>query len=342
MFDFEIDRLINEIIQYKAKRVLLQLPEGVRPYAFEITEAIEAKSGIEVIISGDSCYGACDLSLNQAMDLEADLLIHYGHSRFIKETELPVLYIELQVNIDLEKLFDETFLLLKNWERVGISTTVQHTHQIHKVKEMFDSKGIRSLIGAPTELLPYHGQILGCNYDTARKISDRVEGFLYIGSGKFHPLGLAIVTGRPVIKFNPFVNKAKIVEQRDLMKIAKKRVAAINASKQAETVGIVVSSKIGQRRVSEAKEIRKDFREKGVKSYILYMDEVRGGTLHNFVEADAFIITACPRIALDGLPEIDKPLLTMGEAKVTLGDLAWEELWNGGYFNSDMLGDEYN
>ncbi|MFP3950945.1 MAG: diphthamide biosynthesis enzyme Dph2 [Candidatus Bathyarchaeia archaeon] len=338
MFDFELNHLINEIARYSVERLLLQLPEGVRPFAFKLAESIEAEADVEVIISGDSCYGACDIPFHQARELDADILVHYGHSKLLSKTEIPVIYIELKVDINLEKLLEEAYPLLANWKSIGISTTVQHTHQINRVKEALESRGVRSLIGGPADSLSYPGQILGCNYDTALKIAKGVKGFLYVGGGKFHPIGLALVTGKPVIVFNPFNNTAKRVERGELMDIAKKRMAAINASKKAEIFGVVVSSKIGQRRLSVARALRGDIIEKGLKSYIIYMDEIRGERLLDFTEADAFIITACPRIALDGLPKIDKPLLTIGEAKVVLGELEWEELWQGGYFNAGSFG----
>ena len=75
LYDFEIDKIITEIDKKKAKKVLLQLPDGLRPYAFQLAETIKKVKKIEIILSGDSCYGACDLAIRQANELNVDLLI---------------------------------------------------------------------------------------------------------------------------------------------------------------------------------------------------------------------------------------------------------------------------
>ena len=82
-FDLEEERIKKEIQQLKAKRVLIQLPEGLKPEAPHIAKAVE-KAGALPIISADPCYGACDLAEAEAESLNADLIIHYGHSKLLK------------------------------------------------------------------------------------------------------------------------------------------------------------------------------------------------------------------------------------------------------------------
>ncbi|MBN2421149.1 diphthamide synthesis protein [Candidatus Woesearchaeota archaeon] len=84
MYDLELDKVVEEIKTSKAKRVCIQLPDGLKPKAKEIQEAIEAKTKAEVIIWGGSCFGACDLPRGLE-ELKVDLLIHFGHSPFKKE-----------------------------------------------------------------------------------------------------------------------------------------------------------------------------------------------------------------------------------------------------------------
>ena len=42
------------------------------------------------------------------------------------------------------------------------------------------------------------GQITGCNINNALKIKNKVNSFLYIGSGIFHPIEIAIKTKKKV------------------------------------------------------------------------------------------------------------------------------------------------
>jgi 2-(3-amino-3-carboxypropyl)histidine synthase len=60
-FDFEEERIKQEIAKLDAKRVLIQLPEGLKPQGPRLASVIE-KAGALPLISADPCYGGCDLS----------------------------------------------------------------------------------------------------------------------------------------------------------------------------------------------------------------------------------------------------------------------------------------
>ncbi|MCD5409777.1 MAG: diphthamide synthesis protein, partial [Methanocellales archaeon] len=53
---------ITDIIEKRgAKKVGLQLPEGLKRTGPEIARKIEECTGVVVYISGNPCYGACDI-----------------------------------------------------------------------------------------------------------------------------------------------------------------------------------------------------------------------------------------------------------------------------------------
>lgn len=80
-YDLELDRVIAEVKKSKAKRVCIQLADGLKPRAKEIQEAIEKSTDAEVLIWAGSCFGACDVPL-QVERLGVDLLIQFGHSEW--------------------------------------------------------------------------------------------------------------------------------------------------------------------------------------------------------------------------------------------------------------------
>jgi len=59
-YDLELDKVILEIKKKKAKLVLLQFPDGLKPYATAVVDYLEEKTSAEFIIWLDTCYGACD------------------------------------------------------------------------------------------------------------------------------------------------------------------------------------------------------------------------------------------------------------------------------------------
>jgi 2-(3-amino-3-carboxypropyl)histidine synthase len=80
-YNLELDKAIAEVKEVNAKLVCIQLPDGLKPKAQEISEAIHKETSARVLIWGGSAYGACDLPL-EVERLGADLLIHWGHSKW--------------------------------------------------------------------------------------------------------------------------------------------------------------------------------------------------------------------------------------------------------------------
>ena len=58
-------------------KVALQFPEGLKRKAHGISEALR-KAGYEIVISGEPCWGACDLDLDLMKN--SNILIHIGHA----------------------------------------------------------------------------------------------------------------------------------------------------------------------------------------------------------------------------------------------------------------------
>lgn len=78
-YELELERIVGEIkkINKKNARVLLQLPDGLKPYSLGIVDYLQDKVGTDVFISiylGD-CFGACDIPSS-----DCDLLVQFGHA----------------------------------------------------------------------------------------------------------------------------------------------------------------------------------------------------------------------------------------------------------------------
>ena len=80
-YDLEIDRIIKIINLEKSKNVLLQFPEGMKPYSQVICDTIEEKTGINCLIWLGTCFGACDIPI-EVENMGVDLIIQFGHSNW--------------------------------------------------------------------------------------------------------------------------------------------------------------------------------------------------------------------------------------------------------------------
>jgi len=327
MFKLEDERLEQEIKKRKAKRVLLQLPDGLKPNGPKLAAAIE-RAGATAIISGDPCYGACDIAIAESQELEVDLIVHYGHTMMIKHAEIPVVYFEAHAEIPVKRVVEKALNLLKSWKKIGLVTTIQHIKNLDEAREVLSSAGKEVYIGDSCDLL-YPGQVLGCNYLNAKSIASHVEAFLFLGGGRFHPLGLALTTMKPVVAADPFEEKAYSLDD-DVRKMLRKRWAGIEEARKAEIYGVIVGLKPGQKKLKAAFELREALRRKGKEVYILALREITATSLANFPIFEAYVNTACPRISLDESSIFSRPVLTLKEAYVMLDEMGWEDLLKKG------------
>jgi len=84
-YDFELDKIIKNIKKKKAKKVLLQFPDGLKLYSTVIVSELEARcKNTEFLIWLGSCYGACDLPNLGKLDKKIDLIVQFGHSSWKK------------------------------------------------------------------------------------------------------------------------------------------------------------------------------------------------------------------------------------------------------------------
>jgi len=80
-YDLELNKIISQIKTKKAKLVLLQFPDGLKPYATAIVDFLEEKTKAEFIIWLDSCFGACDIPiLGKDFEKKIVLIVQFGHN----------------------------------------------------------------------------------------------------------------------------------------------------------------------------------------------------------------------------------------------------------------------
>ncbi|MDD5023209.1 MAG: diphthamide biosynthesis enzyme Dph2 [Candidatus ainarchaeum sp.] len=286
-------------------RILLQFPEGLKSKALEYADKYK-EEGHEVYLSCSPCFGACDLAVEEAKLIHADKIIHFGHSRFPSVlSPVNVEYIHYPINIDLKSL-ENILIDLKPYNSIGIATTIQHVHELEKIKEFFEIKGKSVLIGQGS-LASEKGQVLGCDSGAVTSISSQVDAILFVGDGFFH--ALAIKIDKPVFVFNPYSSSLEQINDK-IEKLKRKRKGLLAAAMVSKTFGILVSTKPGQFNLSAAKSIKKKLEEKGKRAEILIGNTFDQYSLGNFQSFDCYITTACPRMS-DDSEQFDKPILDL-------------------------------
>ena len=330
-FDFEEERIKQEITKLGAKRVLIQLPEGLKPEGPRLAKIV-GKTGALPIVSADPCYGACDLATAEAEGLGVDLIIHYGHAKLLKYERVPTIYVEARATIKVDDAVEKALPMLEEWHRIGLATTIQHVQTLDNVKEILLHAEKTVIIGDAGRV-NYPGQVIGCDYSNAKSIAKDVEAFLFVGGGRFHALGVALSTSKRTIVADPYEKRAYSLDE-EVRKILKQRWASIEEAKKAKNFAVLVGLKLGQKRLEEALSIKERLGKSGKTVHLLAVRNIIPETLMNFPTVDAYVNTTCPRISLDDASKFRKPVLTTNETLVVVGELSWEELCKKGLFES--------
>ena len=354
--DFQLDDLVKKIKQNDNRLIALQVPEGLKMQALEMMDEIETETSAKVVLAADPCYGACDLVHDKMKLMGVELVAHMGHSQMNIDSGMPTEFIDVKYDGDPElnpvlPILNKHLAMAKdrmaNQQSVGELTeaeaqekfidavgrmapltntklglvgSIQHLHLLPKYKEMLEGAGFEVVIPTGGDRLTFPGQVLGCNYSGD---NDEIGHYLFLGSGDFHPIGLVLHTGKPLALLDPYTGDSSEMSFGRIERILRQRFGLIMEIDNAKTFGILIGEKPGQMRRNLAIRMKRVLEKQGRKGYLLALDHV-SPDLIDFYPVDAFVNTACPRIAIDDSVRYDKPLVTPYELEVALGEKKWE------------------
>jgi len=324
MYDLEETRLVEEIKRRSPKRVLLQFPEGLKPLAAKLAETLSQRTGVEIFVSGDACYGACDLALLQMKQLQADLLVHLGHAEIPSQGMGNVIYVEARSDQKIEKPLAEALELLKHEKRIGLAASVQHLHLLKAANEILERAGKIVVLGKASGRLMYEGQILGCDYGSVFSVAGDVDAFLVLAGGDFHSLGVSLASGKRTIVADPYQQTARDATSL-VQKILRQRYATIVKFREAKRIGVVAGLKSGQMNLALAGRLKALLEENGKSCTLIASLELVPESLESFTDLDGFVEVACPRISIDDRGRYHKPVVNPDEAMIAMGKKSWED-----------------
>ena len=322
-FDLEEDRIVSEVARRGARLVGLQLPEGLKRQAARLCALIESRTGAVVVVSGDPCYGACDLAEDSLGALGVDLVVHVGHTELGDVTpRLPTVYVAARSRADPTGSIREAIPLLPPGGRVGLLATAQHREALEVASRLLQEAGMSPVVGKGGRRLAFPGQVLGCDLSAARAVARDVGAFLVIGGGDFHAIGVMLATSRPVVIADVEMGRARTTLGL-LDRLQRRRAATIARARDARVLGVIVGAKPGQTRWELAMRLRQQIVAAGRQAVMLSVRELSPDRLLQ-LGLDAYVSTACPRIAVDDSDAYPRPVLTPQELRVLLGLEPWE------------------
>lgn len=302
----------------RPKRIVLQVPAGLVRDAHALAGRLRDEIGAPVDVAARPCFGACDPPTDSEAS-RADLAIVLGHSPIPNALPRRATYfVEMRSPAGDPAQLAAAVRAGGVPPRLGLVASVQHLSLVGPLAQELRNLGYDLRIGTGDRRLAYAAQALGCNYTGAESVQAEVEAFLFVGSGRFHPIGLAFAVDRPVWSIDPFrgvleppLDRASLIARRQLL-VAKAR--------DARHWGILVSSFVGQDRTPTALALQQRARARGLEAELLLSDRVDPRDLEGRA-FEAYVNTACPRIALDDAGNYPRPVLTPPEFLMAIGEL---------------------
>jgi len=325
MMQFDLPKLVSKIRKKKAKIVAIQVPEGMKQQLLSLAAEIGQKAKVKAVAFVEPCFGACDAKDNEAKELGADLLVHFGHTQFLPKQSLPTIFVPLFFGEEkaagsmAEKIAVE--MERKGSKKIALCGTAQFLPFLEPVAGQLKKKGFSVFIGKGKNV--EKGQVLGCNYGSVKAVEKEVEAVVFLGDGLFHPLGLSFSTKKPVFAADPIQGGVKEISvQRDLF--LRRRIAMIEKARQANTIAIWVSEKKGQQKIGLAEKLRGKLEKNGKRVLVIASDLIKPEHVEG-MGIEAIVCTACPRIALDDSSLFRQPVINPSEALIMLGEKKIEE-----------------
>ncbi|MEM4756129.1 MAG: diphthamide synthesis protein [Candidatus Woesearchaeota archaeon] len=199
-------------------------------------------------------------------------------------------------------------LITKLPKTIGLFTTAQFLEQLPAIKKSLEDAQKSVFITMPRHTR-FKGQIYGCSTLAIDTTTMPVDAFLYIGDGIFHPYALLFHNDQPVYAYNPFDNSIACYTKKQIADILKKHKANLARFYQATTIGVLVTTKPGQNRMSYAEKLPSLFPQKHF--YFFLADTIDFAELENFPFIEAYVNTMCPRIGYDDTRRTSKAIVNL-------------------------------
>ncbi len=300
-FNYEtFEEVLEEVREKDYNRIGLQGPDGIKPQIIEYADRLR-KHDIEPVIVGASTFGACGIADEKAKRMDADALIHIGHTRFLHPEgadmmDADVYYLPYREDRDIMSVLEEHYDEIEG-DKLGLVGVTQYMDRAEPAREFLEDKGYDVVEGKTGLRTSEPGQVLGCDAGAAHNIAEKVDAFVFLGSGHFHPSQVS-ETGKKVYVVDPYEKHIWVEPPNSLDDEMKAEIARVMKYKDKQKWGIITSSKKGQNYM-RAVEIAKEKLEKHGKDVYLFVEDRIFESDYRGYGIDIYVNCACPRMTKD-------------------------------------------
>jgi 2-(3-amino-3-carboxypropyl)histidine synthase len=295
-----LDEVLEEVKEQGYDKVALQGPDGIKDELIDYADKLR-ENNIEPVMIGASTFGACGIADEKAERMGADALIHVGHTRFLHPEgadmdDFNVFYLPYREDRDLMSVLREHYEEIEE-DTVGLVGVTQYMDRAEKAREFLEEKGYEVVEGKTGLRTTEPGQVLGCDAGAAHNIAEKVDAFVFLGSGHFHPSQVS-ETGKKVYVVDPYEEHIWVEPPNSLDDETRAEHARVIKHKDKKKWGIVTSSKKGQNYMRTVEIAKNKLEEHGKEVYVFVEDRIFEPDYKGY-GIDIYVNCACPRMTKD-------------------------------------------
>ncbi|OMO57422.1 Diphthamide synthesis, DPH1/DPH2 [Corchorus capsularis] len=351
--NFEISRTAEFILSRNFTRVALQFPDDLLKHSTKVVTSLRNKLGsgnkVGLFVMADTAYGSCCVDEVGASHINADCVIHYGHTCLSPTSTLPAFCVfgkaSLSISNCVEKLLS---FFLTNGRPVLVLYGLEYAHAISQIKAALmeampkaktetifadvicssinpledhrNSDGLLGLLGSLTTNNSF-GAASGTRYSLGGLIWDlpegqRMEDYLLLWVGPDNSAFANVVltfNGCEIVRYDATEDRL-VTDVSQQKRILKRRYYLVERAKDSNMVGILVGTLGVAGYLHMIHQMKELIMGAGKKAYTLVMGRPNPAKLANFPECDVFIYVSCAQTALLDSKEFLAPVITPFEA----------------------------
>ncbi|KAI3797917.1 hypothetical protein L1987_33181 [Smallanthus sonchifolius] len=346
---YEVSRVATFIRSHDFKRVALQFPDEllkdstgvVRALRKELQSCCDSGNDIGLYVMADTTYGSCCVDEVGASHINADCVIHYGHTCLSPTSKLPAFFVFGKAPINASNctkhLCDYT---LSSSKPVMVLFGLEYGYALQDITEAstiettslggdaFRSKlhfaDVMSQSMNPTKTSDINGycddasrktyRIGGLRWSLEQGLSMEDYSLFWIGPDNSAFANVVLTfNGCDIVRYDATENQL-LTDTSQQRRILKRRYYLVEKAKDAGIVGILVGTLGVAGYLSMIHQIKEMITKAGKKAYTLVMGRPNPSKLANFPECDVFIYISCSQTALLDSKEFLAPVITPFEA----------------------------
>ncbi|KAG8706963.1 Diphthamide biosynthesis protein 2 [Ceratobasidium sp. 394] len=299
-----------------------------------------------------------------AAHIDADVVVHYGHTCLSPTSRLPVIYVFGKRHLDVDdcvgqfaNIAQQHFKNPSAKSTLLVKTDVSYAHNTDALRDALQQKFPLVYIVAPavhrrytppaassaqapyapadpeqpSESLPPPTRDFGLSLpakqaETDHAIEDSI--ILYIGGESLALTNFLLTHAQSeVISYDP---QTRIVrrETGSVNKLLMRRYAIIQKARDADVFGILVGTLGVASYIPLMTHLRWILSKAQKKSYTISVGKLNPAKLANFMEIECFVLVACPENSVIDSKEFYRPIVTPFELEIALGE---DRSWTGEY-----------